>query len=75
MAEHRNNEPYLHFKAYSNKDNNGLGSQGKKELRMVYERDRERLSEKESVWQGKSRGETDAGRLHAICFMGPEHAH
>lgn len=41
MAEHRNNEPYLHFKAYSNKDNNGLGSQGKKELRMVYERDRE----------------------------------
>lgn len=26
MAKHLNNEPYLHFKAYSNKDNNGLGS-------------------------------------------------
>lgn len=66
MAEHRNNEPYLHFKAYSNKDNNGLGSQGKKELRMVYERDRENEWDRESLC-GKARAE--AKRTPGDCMQ------
>lgn len=67
MAEHRNNEPYLHFKAYSNKDNNGLGSRGKKELSIaIRKRQREWLRVR---MRGRERECVEAKRTPGDCIQ------